>query len=194
MWVAALVAGLVLAVVVGATSGPARAMDLAGLAPGRGSSAATTPTTSPPPLSTPPLTTRPTVPATAAPTTRPAPAPATTVRRPASGVASTVPVRLPTGRVVGTVPSRSSPPRTVPPVTTTAIPTTTTTIAAIGSQLPAAPNTLPLRTTGTNGHVNPLFAWLSGIGLGTALLMVLARLLITRPGGRDRRPIGDRPT
>jgi hypothetical protein len=59
--------------------------------------------------------------------------------------------------------------------------TTTTTIAAIGGQLPPAPVTLPLTTKGSNAHVNPLFAWLSGIGFVLAILVILGRFLTSRP-------------
>jgi hypothetical protein len=72
---------------------------------------------------------------------------------------------------------------------TTTVVVTTTTIAGIGGRLPAAPVTLPLRTTGTNGHVNPVFAWLAGIGFAVALALVAARLFITRSRGRDRAPL-----
>ncbi|MBV9662284.1 MAG: hypothetical protein JO337_14120, partial [Acidimicrobiales bacterium] len=66
---------------------------------------------------------------------------------------------------------------------------TTTTIAPLGGQLPVAPSTLPLTTKGTNGHVNPVLAIISGAGFGLALLIIAARLLITRSGGRDRKPL-----
>jgi hypothetical protein len=59
--------------------------------------------------------------------------------------------------------------------------TTTTTIAAIGGQLPPAPVTLPLTTKGSNAHVNPLFAWLSGIGFLVAILVIIGRFLTSRP-------------
>lgn len=65
----------------------------------------------------------------------------------------------------------------------------TTTIVGINGQIPAAPVTLPLHTRSSNGHVNPAFAWLSGIGFAVALLLVGSRLYATRPGGRDRAPV-----
>jgi hypothetical protein len=45
-----------------------------------------------------------------------------------------------------------------------------------------------LTTKGTSAHVNPVFAVLSGIGFGVALLIIASRLFVTRSGGRDRRP------
>lgn len=77
---------------------------------------------------------------------------------------------------------------TTPPTTTA--PTTTTTILGIGGHLPAAPVTLPLHTQSSNGHVNPAFAWLSGAGFAVALLIVGYRFFATRPGGKDRAPVG----
>jgi hypothetical protein len=72
---------------------------------------------------------------------------------------------------------------------TTSTVAVTTTIAGIGGRIPAAPATVPLRTTGTNGHVNPAFAWLAGIGFALALLIIGTRLIVTRAGGRDRAPL-----
>lgn len=74
-------------------------------------------------------------------------------------------------------------------VSTTTIPTTTTTIQGINGRVPVVAATLPLHTSGTNGHVSPVFAWLSGIGLGIGLLVIVARLFVTRSGGRDRSPL-----
>lgn len=87
------------------------------------------------------------------------------------------------------LPAAVTSPYTAAP-STTAAPTTTTTIAGIGDQFTPGPVTLPLQTKVSNGHVDPVFAWLSGIGFGLALLMVLGRLVITRSGGRDRAPLG----
>lgn len=95
-------------------------------------------------------------------------------------------------RVVAPVPANAPPTYstyTTAQATTTVAPTTTTTIAPLGNSLPASPATLPLRTTGSNAHVNPVFAVLSGIGFFVALLIVAGRLLVTRSGGPDRRPL-----
>lgn len=73
---------------------------------------------------------------------------------------------------------------------TTSPPTvTTTTIAPLGNSLPVSPVTLPLVTRGSNAHVNPVFAMLSGIGFFIAVVIVGARLFSTRAGGPDRRPL-----
>ena len=141
----------------------------------------TPPTTGSTPTTTP---TGPTIPITP-PTTNPAPATtrvttATTVAR----ARTTAP-----GLVAPVVTAPQTPFTAVPTPTTTVV-VTTTTIAGIGGRLPDAPATLPLRTTGTNGHVNPVFAWLSGIGFAIALAIIAGRLFITRAGGRDRAPLG----
>ncbi|MDE3207026.1 MAG: hypothetical protein KGQ66_22705 [Acidobacteriota bacterium] len=126
------------------------------------------PTTVAPVITASPTTTPPqTAPTTAAPVTT---APTTTLPAPLN-VAPVLP-----------------PPTYAPAPSTTAAPTTTTTIAGIGDQFTHGPVTIPLRTTGSNGHVDPLFAWLSAIGLAAALVIMLARFVITRPGGRDRAP------
>ncbi len=96
--------------------------------------------------------------------------------------AGTVPVTPARLHTAATVAYTTSPP-------TTPAPTTTTTLASIGEQFTPGPVTLPLRTKGSNGHVDPLFAWLSGIGFAMGLLMIAARLVITRSGGRDRAPL-----
>ena len=119
---------------------------------------------------------------TAAPTTTPA-QPAPTTAAPATTAPSTtLPAPL---NVTPVLP----PPTYAPAPSTTAAPTTTTTIAGIGDQFTPGPVTIPLRTTGANGHVDPLFAWLSAIGFALALVVMLARFVITRPGGRDRAPL-----
>jgi hypothetical protein len=138
----------------------------------------TTPTTTPR-VSTTLTTVRTTV------TTRPAP---TTSRSPATTAVRTYsPVAPPANR------QYVAPTSAAPSTTTSTSTTTTTTIAPISGQVPVAPLTLPLRTKGSNGHVNPVFAWLSGVGFLIALLIVAARLVITRPGGRDRAPLPARP-
>ena len=81
----------------------------------------------------------------------------------------------------------SSTSRFVP--TTSTLPPTTTTIQGIGGHVPVVAATLPLHTAGTNGHVNPVFAWLSGIGFAIAALIGGARLFVTRGGGKDRSPL-----
>lgn len=138
-------------------------------APASGGSGTTTPATTPQTVA--PTTLRTTA------TTR-----ATATTRPAAG--ATAPATVAPVRVA---------PATVPVPVTRAAPTTvpapTTTILGIRNQLPAGPATLPLRTTGSNGHVDPTFAWLSGIGFAIALAIVAARLFVTRPGGGDRAPL-----
>lgn len=140
--------------------------------------------------STAPLTTapQPTTPPSSSPATVPLTSPKTSV--------TTKPVTPTTAARVTVPPSNTFAPLTSPrqfttrttlPATT--IPTTTTTIAGIGGKVPVAPVTLPLRTNGSNGHVDPLFAWLSGIGLAIALAFISARLFVTRPGGTDRAPL-----
>lgn len=143
----------------------------------------------------PPLTTAPprTSPATTAPrsvTTAPTrPTPTTLRPTTAPSVGGRTPaVTAPPVRPAGVPPAvRQVPATTVP------LPSTTS-IAPIGSSLTVAPATVPLHTRGSNAHVDPLFAILSGVGFGVAVLMAVARLLVTRPGGRDRRPLGDTPT
>lgn len=129
-------------------------------------------------------------------------APATSVKPPSSTVPATTvrstpsPTAVPTTRVATT--PATGPGAVVPPPTyatyttshpTTTVAPTTTTIAPLGNSLPVSPATLPLRTSGGNAHVNPVFAFLSGIGFLAALLIVAARMFITRPGGPDRRPL-----
>jgi hypothetical protein len=142
------------------------------------SSSSTSPSSTGPP-STIPITVPATAPRTTA-TTRPPATTATTGRTAttirAGGRPAVLTVPVPFSAGVG-------------PAPTTAVPATTTTIAGIGGHFPAAPATVPLRTSGTNGHVNPVFAWLSGVGLAIALLILCARLFVTRSGGRDRAPL-----
>lgn len=131
-----------------------------------------------------------------------------------SGSASTVPLTAPRVTTRTTPPVSSTRPRTavttaparVVPASpysqytspyqyqspTTLAPTTpapTTTLVGIGGHLPAGPVTLPLRTTSSNGHVSPVFAWLSGAGFAIALIMVCFRLYMTRSGAKDRAPL-----
>lgn len=67
--------------------------------------------------------------------------------------------------------------------------TTSTTIAGIEGKISNSPQTVPLATKASNGHVSGVFPILAYIGFGLAVLIVLIRLFITRPGGSDRRPI-----
>lgn len=122
-------------------------------------------------------------------TTTPAPTVATsaTTAHTATTIRSTSPTTAPRSVVPASTSRQSYSPTTLAPTTT--IPTTTTTILGIGGRVPAAPVTLPLQTKGSNGHVSPVFAWLSGIGLAIALLIIATRLFVTRPGGKDRAPL-----
>lgn len=145
--------------------------------------------TTQPPVSTPgssvspssaPVTVAPTVPRSTA-TTRPI----TSTRVPTA----TAPARVvPTAPYTTTYRYQNQAPTTVPP-TTPATQAPTTTILGIGGHLPVAPVTLPLHTTGSNGHVNPTFAWLSVAGFALALIIIVSRLYLTRPRGKDRAPI-----
>ena len=121
-----------------------------------------------------PATTRHTVPVTTPKTTPPTTRPAV--------IATGPPVTPRTAYVPPTVYYTLAP-------TTTPAPTTTTTIAGIGDQFTPGPVTLPLKTKGSNGHVDPVLAWLCAVGFGLGLIMVLIRLFLTRSGGRDRAPL-----
>jgi hypothetical protein len=125
----------------------------------------TTPTTTPHPTTSAPQPTTP--PATVPPTPQTTPKATTPVR-------TTAPAT-----------SRGISPATVAPLAPTATvattSTTTTTIAGIGGRLPPAPVTLPLTTKGSNAHVDPLLAWLSGIGFCVVILVIIGRFLTSRP-------------
>jgi hypothetical protein len=125
-----------------------------------------------------------TSPPVTSPATVPASIPATT-SNPAGGAPTTVPRSHSPPAPRTYAPAVPYPTATLPP--TTAAPTTT--IVGIGGRLPVAPSTLPLTTMGSNAHVNPVLAILSGIGFGIALLIIAGRLIITRSGGRDRKPV-----
>ena len=139
-----------------------------------------------------------TVPHTSTPQTSPAP-------RTAPTSAATVPQTDPKSRVTtpsppATVPHQVHPhtvtpqpvtpqPVYIPPVvtqpyvpvaTTAATTTTSTTIAPIRNRLPPPAVTLPLITRGSNGHVNPLFAILSGVGFFLALVIMATTYVLTR--------------
>lgn len=69
--------------------------------------------------------------------------------------------------------------------TTTTTPAPTTTVAPLGGPgLPAPPSTLPLTTKKQNGHVNPVFAELSGVGFFIVLVLIAVQALLTRRGGK----------
>ena len=71
--------------------------------------------------------------------------------------------------------------------TTTVAPTTTTTVAPLGGGgILAPPSTLPLTTKEQSGHVNPVFAELSGVGFFIALVLIAVQAVLTRRGGRGR--------
>lgn len=179
-----IVAASVAAVVMLINVGPARATDM----PRQVFAGTTVPSRTTPPTRS-PLTTAPnaTAPTATEPTSRPAQTTAPTVTPAAAG--PTTPVTA----AHAAVPSQSSTPATYPRTTAvpaTAVPTIpATTIAPIGNSLPVSPVTLPLRTKGSNAHVSPVFAIFSGIGFFIALVIVVGRLVVTRPGGRDRRPV-----
>ena len=50
----------------------------------------------------------------------------------------------------------------------------------------APPSTLPLTTKEQSGHVNPVFAELSGVGFFIALVLMAVQAVLTRRGGRGR--------
>jgi hypothetical protein len=132
-----------------------------------------------------PSTSPKTVPHTVPPTTRPV---TETTKATPTTIRTTVPATAPINRPAGVLPYP-----TITYAPTTTVPATTTTLAGIGAHLPVAPATVPLRTKGTNGHVAPVFAWLSAGGLGLALLIVLVRLFLTRSGSKDRSPLINEP-
>ena len=142
------------------------------VAAGRGSSASAAPhrTTLPTFSST-------TSPPTTAPPTTPPRSPASTVppatAPPSRTPRTTVPLRRGTTRTPGA--SNLTP--LLPASTIATTTTSTTTIAAIGGRLPPAPVTLPLTTKSSNAHVDPLFAWLSGIGFLVAILIMAGRFI-----------------
>lgn len=95
--------------------------------------------------------------------------------------------------LIGNPPARAA----SPPARVVSLPagvTPSTTIAPLGKSLPVSPATLPLTTRQTSAHVNPVFAILSGAGFAIGLLMVAARMFVTRRGGADRRPYPIDPT
>jgi len=108
--------------------------------------------------------------------------PPTTVQSaPTTQRATSTTTKSPVTRSPVTLPAVTFPFVTLPPRTVATTSTTSTTIAAIGSRLPPPPATLPFTTKGTNGHVKPLFAMLSGAGFFLALVIMAGRFLMTRP-------------
>lgn len=180
-----IVTAFVVGVVMLLDVGPARATET----PGQVFGGTTVPSRTTPPTRRSPLTTAPnaTTPSATEPTSMPAQTTAPTVTPATAGPTT------PETAAHAAVPSQSSTPATYPRTTAvpvTAVPTIpATTIAPIGNSLPVSPVTLPLRTQGSNAHVSPVFAILSGIGFFIALVIVIGRLVITRPGGPDRRPV-----
>ena len=83
---------------------------------------------------------------------------------------------------------RTRPPPTRPPGPTSAT-APPTTVAPIQSQIPPPVSTLPLETKAQNAHVNPLFAYLSGIGFAVALLIMLTQYVLPRAGRRGHRTL-----
>ena len=136
-------------------------------------------------------TTGTTAPETTPASTRATNAPATSVTAPSTPAADSpaITVTAPAPRTrpaVGPI-VPAAVPTTAAPIATTIAPTTT--LAGIGDQLTPGAVTVPLQTKGSNGHVDPVFAWLSAIGFAMVLLIVVIRLIITRAGGRDRAPL-----
>ncbi len=107
--------------------------------------------------------------------------PPTTVRSVPTTTRVTPTTRPPVTRTVVSVPRVTLPLVTLPPRTVATTSTTSTTIAAIGTKLPRVAATLPLTTKGTNAHVNPVFAMLSGAGFFLALVIIVGRFLASRP-------------
>ncbi|MHB1535750.1 MAG: hypothetical protein ACYC1D_14315 [Acidimicrobiales bacterium] len=70
--------------------------------------------------------------------------------------------------------------------TTSPTSTTTTTLAPLPKVVAPPPLTVPLSTKAPSAHVDPVFADLSGIGFGLALLLLIAQYILTRPGRRGR--------
>jgi hypothetical protein len=109
----------------------------------------------------------------------------------ASSAPSTLPSATSTTRpeVTTTVPAGHA--VTVPSVSvtfasTTVSSTTSTTIASIFGHLPVAPSTVPFNTKGSNAHFDTKLGWLSAGGFALAALIILIRLVLTRPSRRDQ--------
>ena len=69
---------------------------------------------------------------------------------------------------------------------TTVLAPPTTTPTPIKNGIPPPVVTIPFRTKAQSAHVNPLFAYLSGVGFLVALLMMGTQYVLTRPGRRGR--------
>jgi hypothetical protein len=52
--------------------------------------------------------------------------------------------------------------------------------------LPPPPSTLPLDARQPSGHVSPMFALLSGVGVGLVILIMATQFFLTRAGRRRR--------
>jgi hypothetical protein len=143
-----------------------------------GTSASSTPQTAPQTSTPPKSLPSPASPSSAA-TVPQTTSPPTTGSPPPTAPPLTAPARV-TPQPVYTPPVVTQP--YVPVATTAATaPTTSTTIAPIGNRLPAPAVTLPLITKGSNGHVDPLFAILSGAGFFLALVIMATTFVLTRP-------------
>lgn len=108
--------------------------------------------------------------------------PPTTARAPATSPYTTAPDY--------SYPTYSSYSSTLPygqRVSTTSTSTSSTTLVApLGPQLPRPQATVPLSTKGTSGHVDPVFAMLSGAGFFLALLIMVGSFLMSRPSRQAR--------
>lgn len=113
---------------------------------------------------------------------------ATTVTRATTATTAHVSVNPATGRsgYPATTYSYGRSTATTAPASTA--PRAPSTIAPLSGG-PVAPATLPLVTKGSNAHVSQVFPILSGAGFFVALVIAGGRLLVTRSGGADRRPI-----
>jgi hypothetical protein len=140
-------------------------------------------------LAAPPFSVAVTNPATTSPAITPSPTTAATAPRTApatSGTGGTYQPRTTyTTRYPPTTTYRRSPAVTDTTTTVAPAPTTTTTVAPLGGPgLPAPPSTLPLTTKKQNGHVNPVFAELSGVGFFIALVLMGTQAVLTRMRGK----------
>ena len=68
-------------------------------------------------------------------------------------------------------------------------PAATTTIAPLGGRLPTPVATVPFETKPQSAHVDPLLAYLSGVGFFVALVIIAVQFLLTRPNRRGRRTL-----
>ncbi len=63
------------------------------------------------------------------------------------------------------------------------------TVAANDGTIPPPASTVPLVTKAQNAHVDPFFAYLSGVGLFVAIVIMATQYLLTRPGRRRGRTL-----